>query len=171
MQACTAAKCKNFKCQIEDDSKKGKQKVATSAMSPPRKKTKRRCNSVQYCSNLSTTVSLIKDLNLSEDHEEQLMKTPFWTLIEAARGDVLTTNMSKRSDVFIKQMILQRCVVGMSSFNVKFEGVTITKQDIRLIYGIIDGDKVIDINKKIRLAFCWRRFHRLLRKLQVLKRS
>ncbi|KAI8545244.1 hypothetical protein RHMOL_Rhmol07G0026000 [Rhododendron molle] len=101
-----------------------------------------------FRSNIIGTVGLLSKVNLNNAHLELLKQTPFWILIDAIRKGKLTEKACIKHDKPILS-IIQNYDTNDSKFLIGGKKVAITRNDIKLIFGIACGNKPIrDLNKK-----------------------
>ncbi|XP_058202977.1 intracellular protein transport protein USO1-like [Rhododendron vialii] len=111
-----------------------------------------------FRSNVIGTMGLLSKLNLNNAHLELLKQTPFWMLIDAIRKGKLAEKACMKHDKTILS-IIQNYDTNDSKFLIGGKKVAITRNDIKLIFGIACGNKQIgDLNKKKSdVAFAKRR--------------
>ncbi|KAF7149577.1 hypothetical protein RHSIM_Rhsim02G0108800 [Rhododendron simsii] len=117
--------------------------------------TQKKCT---FRSNVIGTVGLLSKLNLNNAHLKLLKQTPFWMLIDAIRKGKLAEKACMKHDRPILS-IIQNYDTNDSKFLIGGKKVAITRNDIKLIFGIAAGNKPIgDLNKKKSdVAFATRR--------------
>ncbi|KAB5556294.1 hypothetical protein DKX38_007203 [Salix brachista] len=101
---------------------------------------------LQYKSNLFGIVKEFETANITESLKMELMKTPFWTLIRSMLEGTLDKHICRKSDLSICK-ILQTYNKDEEVFKIKGKDIKIYAEDIRLIFGIRDGNIQIDVNK------------------------
>ncbi|KAI8556409.1 hypothetical protein RHMOL_Rhmol05G0250700 [Rhododendron molle] len=111
-----------------------------------------------FRSNVIGTVGLLSKLNLNNAHLDLLKQTPFWMLIDAIRKGKLVEKACMKHDKPILS-IIENYDTNDSKFLIGGKKVAITRNDIKLIFGIACGNKPIgDLNKKKSdVAFATRR--------------
>ncbi|KAJ6775313.1 40S RIBOSOMAL PROTEIN S10 [Salix purpurea] len=101
---------------------------------------------LQYKSNLFGIAKEFETANITDSLKMELMKTPFWTLIESMLEGTLDKHICRKSDLSICK-ILQTYNKDEEVFRIKGKDIKIYAEDIRLIFGIRDGNIQIDVNK------------------------
>ncbi|KAJ6413911.1 hypothetical protein OIU84_006669 [Salix udensis] len=101
---------------------------------------------LQYKSNLFGIVKEFETANITESLKMELMKTPFWTLLESILEGTIDKHICRKSDLSICK-ILQTYNKDEEVFRIKGKDIKIYAEDIRLIFGIRDGNIQIDVNK------------------------
>ncbi|KAI8570264.1 hypothetical protein RHMOL_Rhmol01G0020700 [Rhododendron molle] len=111
-----------------------------------------------FRSNVIGTVGLLSKLNLNNAHLDLLKQTPFWMLIDAIRKGKLVEKACIKHDKPILS-IIETYDTNDSKFLIGGKKIAITRNDIKLIFGITCGNKPIgDLNKKKSdVAFATRR--------------
>ncbi|KAG5557163.1 hypothetical protein RHGRI_007434 [Rhododendron griersonianum] len=111
-----------------------------------------------FGSNVIGTLGLLSKLNLNNAHLELLKQTPFWMLIDAIKKGKLAEKACMKHDKPILS-IIENYDTNDSKFLIGGKKVAITRNDIKLIFGIACGNKPIgDLNKKKSdVAFATRR--------------
>lgn len=89
-----------------------------------------------------------------DKHMHMLRKTPFRHLFEAIHNNTLEPSVCKRSNGTIRK-ILSTYEKKTTYLKIGVEQIPISEELIRLIFGIVDGDKEIKVGKKerVRVAF------------------
>ncbi|KAG5553293.1 hypothetical protein RHGRI_011228 [Rhododendron griersonianum] len=101
-----------------------------------------------FRSNVIGTLGLLSKLNLNNAHLELLKQTPFWMLIDAIKKGKLAEKACMKHDKPILS-IIENYDTNDSKFLIGGKKVAITRNDIKLIFGIAYGNKPIgDLNKK-----------------------
>ena len=111
-----------------------------------------------FRSNVLATVGLLSTLKLNNAHVALLKQTPFWLLIDAIRKGKLGENAYIKHDKPILA-IIEKYDTNDSKFLIGGKKVALTRNDIRLIFGICCGNIPIGelkIKKK-DVAFATRR--------------
>ncbi|KAI8544201.1 hypothetical protein RHMOL_Rhmol08G0277600 [Rhododendron molle] len=111
-----------------------------------------------FRSNIIGTVGLLSKLKLNNAHLDLLKQTPFWMLIDAIRKGKLVEKACMKHDKPILS-IIENYDTNDSKFLIGGKKIAITRNDIKLIFGIACGNKPIgDLNKKKSdIAFATRR--------------
>ncbi|KAG5551610.1 hypothetical protein RHGRI_009879 [Rhododendron griersonianum] len=111
-----------------------------------------------FRSNVIGTLGLLSKLNLNNTHLELLKQTPFWMLIDAIKKGKLAEKACMKHDKPILS-IIENYDTNDSKFLIGGKMVAITRNDIKLTFGIACGIKPIgDLNKKKSdVAFATRR--------------
>ncbi|KAI8549332.1 hypothetical protein RHMOL_Rhmol06G0017300 [Rhododendron molle] len=111
-----------------------------------------------FRSNIIGTVGLLSKLKLNNAHLDLLKQTPFWMLIDAIRKGKLVEKACMKHDKPILS-IIEKFDTNDSKFLIGGKKIAITRNDIKLIFGIACGNKPIgDLNKKKSdVAFATRR--------------
>ncbi|KAI8572667.1 hypothetical protein RHMOL_Rhmol01G0217200 [Rhododendron molle] len=111
-----------------------------------------------FRSNIIGTVGLLSKLKLNNAHLDLLKQTPFWMLIDAIRKGKLVEKACMKHDKPILS-IIENYDTNDSKFLIGGKKIAITRNDIKLIFGIACGNKPIgDLNKKKSdVAFATRR--------------
>ena len=113
---------------------------------------------VTFRSTLMGSLTLLPKLNLKVAHLDLLKQTPFWLLIDAIRNGQLTDQSCMKRDKPIMNII--KCYnTEDKKFLIGGKKVSLTKNDIKLIFGIACGEKEIGQQKtnKSDCAFASRR--------------
>jgi hypothetical protein len=100
----------------------------------------------QFKSNFFAIVREFESANITERLKNELIKTPFWTLIENILEGSIDKHLCRKNDLTTYQ-ILQTFVKDEEVFRIKNKDVKIYAHDIKLILGIRDGNRQIDLNK------------------------
>ncbi|KAI8562845.1 hypothetical protein RHMOL_Rhmol03G0067100 [Rhododendron molle] len=101
-----------------------------------------------FRSNIIGTVGLLSKLKLNNAHLDLLKQTPFWMLIDAIRKGKLVEKACMKHDKPILS-IIENYDTNDSKFLIGGKKIAITRNDIKLIFGIACGNKPIgDLNKK-----------------------
>ncbi|KAI8572522.1 hypothetical protein RHMOL_Rhmol01G0205900 [Rhododendron molle] len=99
-------------------------------------------------SNLQSMIKLLKDTKLSPEHIASLKKTPFWLLIQAIVDGKLVSDRCRKFDGVVVKVI-KSYQEGTRSFRLGNRNVELTRDDIKLIFGISCGDEdIVDRNMK-----------------------
>ncbi|KAJ6419018.1 hypothetical protein OIU84_029176 [Salix udensis] len=98
------------------------------------------------CTLSALSNSQILKFERAESLKMELMKTPFWTLIDSILEGTIDKQTCRKSDLFVCQ-ILQTYNKDEEVFRINDENIKIYAQDIKLIFGITDGNIQIDVNK------------------------
>ncbi|KAI8572575.1 hypothetical protein RHMOL_Rhmol01G0210100 [Rhododendron molle] len=111
-----------------------------------------------FRSNVIGTVGLLSKLNLNNAHLELLKQASFWLLIDAIRKGKLAKKACMKHDKPILS-IIENYDTNDSKFLIGGKKIAITRNEIKLIFGIACGNKLIgDLNKKKSdVAFATRR--------------
>ncbi|KAG5565945.1 hypothetical protein RHGRI_001763 [Rhododendron griersonianum] len=99
-------------------------------------------------SNLQSVIKLLKDTELSPQHVASLKKTPFWLLIQAIVDEKLVSDRCRKFDGVVVKVI-KSYQEGTRSFRLGDKNVELTRDDVKLIFGISCGDEnMVDRNMK-----------------------
>ncbi|KAH7859759.1 hypothetical protein Vadar_005150 [Vaccinium darrowii] len=90
--------------------------------------------------NLQAVIGLVKDYPLRDAHRLALKKTPFWPLIEAVVEKKLVSNHCRKRENVVEK-IIHSYDPESKTFNLSGKKVRMTKDDVRLIFGISCGNK------------------------------
>ncbi|XP_038713922.1 uncharacterized protein LOC120007633 [Tripterygium wilfordii] len=110
---------------------------------------KRRDNMLQFRSNLGAIGTLMKSLNLREQHELLLQKTPFWHLLSQFLGGKQPEVKIRKSHNVIVDLI-RTYDERENGFMLAGKKVELSENDITLIFGVMSGDKEISTVRKIQ---------------------
>ncbi|KAI8530182.1 hypothetical protein RHMOL_Rhmol11G0036000 [Rhododendron molle] len=99
-------------------------------------------------SNLQSVIKLLKDTKLSPEHVASLEKIPFWLLIQAIVDEKLVSDCCRKFDGVVVKVI-KSYQEGTKSFRLANKNVELTRDDVKLIFGISCGDEdMVDRNMK-----------------------
>jgi hypothetical protein len=117
----------------------------------------------QHRSNLLSLINEVDSLNLTEAHNVHLQQSPFWNLISCILNSQLNKDYVKKSDIDVDN-IIKRFDAHSKSFELGEINLRIREEDFQRIFGIEDGEQIINIptkTKRPNTDFISRRLHGL----------
>ncbi|GMP38783.1 hypothetical protein CsSME_00009911 [Camellia sinensis var. sinensis] len=100
---------------------------------------------VNYRSNMTRLVKLMKNTKFTQAQLGYLRQTPFWHLLDALRnGEIDLDKYMKYDDVVVH--VLQMYKASKDAFYIGEKKMNIHDSDIKLIFGVNCGTKPMDIS-------------------------
>lgn len=102
---------------------------------------------IQYRSNLTAICKELDKLTFTPQHIELMQRTPFWLLINSLLSKQADRTWFKKNDNLIDQ-ILEVFIPETCTFHMKKTNIPFTPRDIKLIFGIRDGNTEIALTQR-----------------------
>ena len=148
----------SFDEEIEDKPKREKSKQPKLKSVKKPKGEKLFIANTTFRSNMQSMIKLMEEIELNEEHVKLLKKTPFWLLLDTFIHKKLKADQCLKHDEVVANII--------QSYNGKFfhiagKQVKFTKNEVRLIFGIRDGDK------EMKFTYCAKKSVPMLKRRNI----
>ena len=111
-----------------------------------------------FRSNMQSMIKLMEEIELNEEHVKLLKKTPFWLLLDTFIHKKLKADQCLKHDEVVANIIQS---YNGKSFNIAGKQVKFTKNDVRLIFGIRDGDE------EMKFTYCAKSSIQMLKRQNI----
>lgn len=125
--------------QTTDHSKRRKKETEEKKKAGKKNDTKK-----QFRSNMTSLISLLKEVKLEKHHKEELKKTPFWNFFQPFINGTVDGRAIRKCDTDVKK-IIRTYNSDYKAFHIGNKYLKVRDSDISILFGIPSGQKTIDL--------------------------